>query len=128
MSEITTTIPPNVLYGAFGAMAAAIAALWASFSKSIDRERKRSDKTTAGLRKELQECEAKHARQQQETYVLSGQVKTIIGHNEGYQAARADLQGLPESVHSIDQSIKKLSGKVLEAIHDKDSPDGPESS
>lgn len=123
-----STIPPSVLYGAFGTMAAAITGLWAFLTKSIERERKRSDRTTTGLRKELAECEVKHAASQQEMFVLSGKVNAVIGHNEGYIAARDDLQGLPESVDSIDQQLTGLSKEVLRALHHKDSPDGSEGS
>lgn len=127
MSEFTS-IPPGILYGAFGAMGTAIAALWAFLSKSIEQERKRADASTLGMRKELDQCEAKHIQKDEELQVLSGKVNTIIGQNEGYIAARDDLQGLSEAVNSIDHSLKTLSGQVLEAIHSKGFPDDPERS
>lgn len=123
MSEITQ-VPPTVIFGAFAAMGTAIGSLWAFLSKSIERERKRSDKVTESLKNELKQCESKHERAQEELFVLTGKVNAVIGHNEGYVAARNVLQGLPESVDAIDQSIQNLSVQVLDAIHDKDSPNG----
>lgn len=124
MSEVTA-IPPGVLYGAFAAMGAAVAALWAFLSKSIDRERRRSDNTTLSLREELDKCEVRHEEKDEELKVLSGKVNTIIGHNEGYLAARAELRSLPEAVGKIDHSVRELSGQVLAAIHHKEDPHGP---
>lgn len=112
-------------------MGAAIATLWAFLSSSIQaervvrdeafaQERRIRDETLTALRTELDTCEKKHEDAQQGMRELTGKVNAVIGHNEGYLAARAELQGFSSSLQSIDESLKELSEDVLKAIHQKE--------